>query len=163
MMDAGGGDDDDDAARILELRSRGRRSQSVGAMALPDEASARESAVGDERRVPAAAPHKRVSESRRDLDQIPRSQRLQKRQKSPIGLSLVQLEEIGLLDPRGDGAARSPAAVGGAGARFDDASPAAPASPAADRVAPAASAAGTSRAHAACSPKSARWPGRGVA
>ncbi|KAJ1444973.1 hypothetical protein M885DRAFT_626624 [Pelagophyceae sp. CCMP2097] len=39
----------------------------------------------------------RFFDERRDLDQIPRRLRLQNRQKSPIGLSLVQLEEIGLL------------------------------------------------------------------
>ena len=38
-----------------------------------------------------------LHETRKVLDQVPRSRRLVARQQSPIGLSLVQVEDIGLL------------------------------------------------------------------
>ena len=116
-------DDGEDRGRTAPRAASQPRSRSVGPMAAPDEPEA-ESA--DDRE---AYKSSGVSTARRDLDQIPRSQRLQKRQKSPIGLSLVQLEEIGLLDYDEDDRPRSDDAPDAAP---ESAAPAAPEPPVAD-------------------------------
>ena len=113
-------DDGEDRGRTAPRNASQPRSRSVGPMAAPDEPEA-ESA--DDRE---AYKSSGVSTAWRDLDQIPRSQRLQKRQKSPIGLSLVQLEEIGLLDYDEDERPRSDDA---ADAAPESAAPAAPEPP----------------------------------
>ena len=120
-------DDGEDRGRTAPRNASQPRSRSVGPMAAPDEPEA-ESA--DDRE---AYKSSGVSTARRDLDQIPRSQRLQKRQKSPIGLSLVQLEEIGLLDYDEDDRPRSDDA---ADAAPESAAPAAPEPPQADDAPP---------------------------
>ncbi|KAH8050842.1 Guanylate-binding protein [Aureococcus anophagefferens] len=120
-------DDGEDRGRTAPRNASQPRSRSVGPMAAPDEPEAEST---DDRE---AYKSSGVSTARRDLDQIPRSQRLQKRQKSPIGLSLVQLEEIGLLDYDEDERPRSDDAPDAAP---ESAAPAAPEPPQADDAPP---------------------------
>ncbi|KAH8059247.1 GTPase [Aureococcus anophagefferens] len=144
-------DDGEDRGRTAPRAASQPRSRSVGPMAAPDEPEAEST---DDRE---AYKSSGVSTARRDLDQIPRSQRLQKRQKSPIGLSLVQLEEIGLLDYDEDerpGRTAPDAAP-------ESAAPAAPEPPQADDAPPTSvSAPASPKRHASGSREPADAPGK---